>query len=125
MKVKHHKGKDLKRPQVWVFGMYERSSEAKKRCLFVAVPKRDAHTLLNVIYKHVAPHTVINSDCWKAYNHISELPDRHYQHRTVNHDLYFVDPITETHTNSIESVWNSAKIHLKSMRGNVLYLAFK
>ncbi len=29
IKVKHHKGKDLKRPQVWVFGLYERDT---KKC---------------------------------------------------------------------------------------------
>ncbi len=54
VKVKHHKGKDLKRPQVWVFGMYERES---KKCFFVQVPKRDASTLLNIIYKHVVSGT--------------------------------------------------------------------
>ena len=45
------------------------------------------------------------------------MKDRDYQHKTVNHDLHFVDPTTLAHTNSIESVWNSAKIHLKAMRG--------
>lgn len=118
VKVKHHKGKDLKRPQIWVFGMYERSAEAKKRCIFITVPKRDASTLLNVIYKHIAPETTIFSDCWKAYSQIKNLPNRFYQHKTVNHDLHFVDPETLTHTNSIESLWNSAKIHFKTMRGN-------
>ena len=124
VKVKHHKGKDLRRPQVWVFGMYERSVEAKKRCLFITVPKRDSHTLLNVIYKHIAPETTILSDCWSSYRRIKDLPDRQYQHKTVNHDLHFVDPVTLTHTNSIESVWNSAKMHLKSMRGNFLHIYY-
>ena len=30
IRVKHTKGKDLKREQVWIFGMYERSLDAKK-----------------------------------------------------------------------------------------------
>ena len=51
----HHKGKDLKRPQVWVFGMYQRGKQPK--CLFVVVPKRDAFTLLNVIYDKILPNT--------------------------------------------------------------------
>jgi hypothetical protein len=38
VKVKHHKGKDLKRPQVWVCGIYERET---KRVLFFLVPSRD------------------------------------------------------------------------------------
>ncbi len=118
MKVKHHKGKDLKRPQIWVFGMYERPLNEKdpKKCLFIPVPKRDAFNLLNIIYKHVNPGTLIISDCWAAYNDIRKL-DKSFEHQTVNHSLNFVDPETLAHTNSIESVWNSGKIQFKTMRG--------
>jgi hypothetical protein len=56
VKVKHHKGKDLKRPLVWVFGIYESET---KRVLFFVVPSRDAFTLLNIIYKHCAPKSII------------------------------------------------------------------
>jgi hypothetical protein len=56
VKVKHHKGKDLILPQVWVFGLYERDeSREKKRCLLIVVPKRDAYTLLNIIFHYVLP----------------------------------------------------------------------
>ena len=113
IKVKHHKGKDLARPQVWVFGMYERES---KKCLFIVVPKRDAFTLLNVIYKHIAPNSIIHSDCWSAYCRIRKL-DKNFSHRTVNHDLYFVDPKTGVHTNGVESIWGACKIPIKAMRG--------
>lgn len=117
IKVKHNRGKDLRRPQVWVFGMYERPADPsqKGRCLFVVVPKRDARTLLSVINQYIASGTCIFSDCWRAYNQIPML--NNYEHRTVNHTYHFVNPGDGTHTNSIESVWNSAKIHLKSMRG--------
>lgn len=39
VKVKHNKGKDLGRPQIWVFGMYERKEKAtdKSKVLFVVV----------------------------------------------------------------------------------------
>ncbi|CAF1014941.1 unnamed protein product [Brachionus calyciflorus] len=113
VRVKHNKGKDLKRDQVWVFGLYERDTT---RCLFFVVVKRDAVNLLNLIYKYVAPNSIIHSDCWASYNRIKRL-DKNYVHRTVNHDLYFVDPVTRCHTNSIESIWCSAKMHLKKMRG--------
>ena len=43
--------------------------------------------------------------------------DKEYKHYTVNHDLHFVVPITKVHTNSVESIWNSAKMHFKRMRG--------
>ncbi|CAF1034829.1 unnamed protein product [Brachionus calyciflorus] len=113
VRVKHGKGKDLKRERIWVFVMYERGSS---RCLFFFVQKRDAVNLLNLIYKHIAPNSIIHSDCWAAYNRIQYL-NKNYTHLTVDHDLHFVDPKTRVQTNSIESVWNSAKIHLKKMRG--------
>ena len=113
IKVKHHKGKDLVRPQVWVFGLYERDS---KRILFIVVPKRDASTLLNLIYQHVAPNSVIFSDCWASYARIRRL-DKNYSHATVNHDLHFVDPKTGVHTNGVESNWCVAKSPIKQMRG--------
>ncbi|RNA05313.1 transposase, partial [Brachionus plicatilis] len=113
VRFKHHKGKDLKRKQVWVFGLYEGSS---RRCLFFVVDKRDAVNLLNVIYKHVDPKTIIHRDCRKAYQRISKL-DKNYTHLTVNHDLFFVDPTTGVHTNEIESIWCSAKSLFKKIRG--------
>lgn len=113
VKVKHHRGKDLRRPAVWVFGIYER---ATTHCVFCIVPSRDATTLLNVIYKHVLPGTTIYSDCWSAYRRIQKL-DAGFVHKQVNHDLCFVDAHTGAHTNGIESSWNSAKTHLKNMRG--------
>jgi transposase-like protein len=108
----------LKRPQVWVFGIYERPfrDTDRRRCLFIPVPKRDAFTLLNIIYKHIEAGSVIVSDCWKAYNEIKSL-DKNFEHLTVNHSLNFVDPETQAHTNGVESIWNSAKIQFKTMRG--------
>jgi len=80
-------------------------------------PKRDADNLLNVIYKYVAPGTTIMSDRWKAYSRIDRL-DHKYKHLTVNYSLYFVSPDDPTlHTNSVESIWCSAKVHFKMMRG--------
>ena len=36
---------------------------------------------------------------------------------SVDHSITFVDPITGTHTQHIESYWNRVKIKLKRMRG--------
>lgn len=93
--------------------MYERDT---KKCLFVVVPSRDAFTLLNIIYKHVKASSTIYSDCWKSYNRLKQL-DKSFEHMTVNHDICFKDKSTGVHTNGIESVWNSAKSHMKTMRG--------
>ena len=44
--------------------------------------KRDSRTLLALIEKHVEPGTTIFTDCWRAYNGLTELGFPHY---TVNH----------------------------------------
>lgn len=77
----------MHRPQVWVFGLYDRDT---KRVLFLEVPDRKAETLLNVIYKHCHPKSIIYSDCWKAYSRKEEL-DKDFVHREVNHTYTFVD----------------------------------
>ena len=64
----------------------------------------------------VKPGTTIISDCWKAYSRIDKL-GKEYKHMIVNHDLHFVDPKTGAYTNAIESIWCSAKVHIKGMRG--------
>jgi transposase-like protein len=122
IKVKHNRGRDMRREKVWVFGLYERATEDQpKRVLFFQVEARDAVTLLNIIYNHVRPGTTIYSDCWAAYNRIIAL-DRNYHHQMVNHSLTFVAP-DGTHTNSIESTWKAAKRQFKEMNGvSRLYL---
>jgi hypothetical protein len=72
---------------------------------------------MHLIYDNVLPETTIHSDLWRAYTRVNNLLTRNYNHLTVNHELYFKDPITVVHTNSIESLWNSGKIHMKNMRG--------
>lgn len=80
------------------------------------VPDRRATTLLPIIQSHVQPGTTIHSDCWRAYNNVSALPNVS-SHQSVNHSLNFVDPVTGVHTQHIESYWNRVKIKLKRMRG--------
>jgi hypothetical protein len=112
-RVKHHRGKDLLREQVWTFGMYERN---RKVPIFQVVDSRDALSLLGPIYKYVAEKSLVYSDCWRAYRRISNL-DKNYTHLTVNHDLNFVDPQSGVHTNGIESSWRAAKQPFKAANG--------
>jgi hypothetical protein len=95
---------------VWIFGIYERET---KKILFFEVPIRDAFTLLNIIYKHVASYSIIYSDCWASDARIRRL-DENFEHLTVNHDLYFEDPKTGVHTNGIESNCCSG-VHFKQI----------
>lgn len=122
-KVKHNRGKDLRRKQVWVFGLRERVTG---RCFFEIVPSRDREELLSIIYRHCQPDSVIFSDKWKAYNDIKDL-DARFKHRAVNHKIHFVDPQPEeingecekVHTNGIESDWNACKNRFRVMRGKI------
>ena len=51
---------------------------------------------------------IIVSDCWKAYDCLSLLPEN-YEHLTVNHSFHFKDSGTGAHTNTVEGGWNHAK----------------
>ena len=66
------------------------------------VDRRDAATLLPIIRNHTLPGTTIWSDMWAAYNAVGALPD----HDTVNHSIHFVNPVSGTHTNTIENYWS-------------------
>jgi hypothetical protein len=55
------------------------------------VEKRDAATLLALIAANIYPQSSIVSDGWKAYGGINAMQQQ-YNHRFVNHKLYFVDP---------------------------------
>ena len=80
------------------------------------VPQRNAATLLPIIQSHTQPGTIIHSDQWKAYNQVNTLPNV-ASHSTVNHSIEFVDPVTGTHTQNVESYWNRVKIQFKKMKG--------
>ena len=87
-RVKFNKGKDLKKAQIWVFGLVERGDVS--RCYMTIVPDREATTLLNIIFNKCQAGTLIFSDCWSSYNKINKLKD--FGHKTVNHSVNFVDP---------------------------------
>jgi hypothetical protein len=84
---------------------------------FQTVEDRTAKSLLSVIYDHSIPKSIIASDSYSSYSKIYRLHDENIEHRMVNHSLKFVDPVTKTHTNKIESLWNKGKIKFKDMRG--------
>ena len=71
-------------PQQWVFGGYDVQS---KLGFLVAVPRRNAETLLPILQQYVLPGTTVCSDLWRAYNTVGNLG---YQHLSVNHAVNFV-----------------------------------
>ena len=82
------------------------------------VENRTRPILEALIIEHIAPGSIIHSDSWGSYHNISNLPvNPPYTHQMVNHSVNFVDPVTGTHTQNIESYWNKAKSKLKRMNG--------
>lgn len=74
--------------------------------MLIPVPDRKAETLLAIIQRYVHPGSNINTDCFKSYNNLHLL---FASHNTVNHSLFFVDPETGIHTNTIEGNWKGVK----------------
>lgn len=56
---------------------------------------RDAITLQQVIQQHVREGSIIYTDLWRGYNSLEE--NLGLEHHTVNHSLWFRDPITGVH----------------------------
>lgn len=106
-KRKYHRGHAVE--GVWVLGGVERTPE--RRIFLVEVPNRSADLLTHIILNHVQPGSIICTDLWGGYNRLSETGQ--YEHLTVNHSENFKDPITGTHTNTIEGSWNALKMQIK------------
>ena len=79
------------------------------------VQRRNTATLLPIIQSHVAPGTVVHLDQLHAYRQASTLLPV-AAHDTVNHSVNFVDCVTGSHRQHVESYWNRVKVKLKSMR---------
>ena len=84
----------------WDFGMVDCSTSPATGFVQI-VERRNAATLLPIIHQHIRPGTMVYSDEWRAYNQVGNLSG--LEHRTVNHSLFFVDPVTGVHTQTIES----------------------
>ena len=68
---------------------------------------------MKCIENYVEPGSTITSDLWSAYKVLDKHPSNRNQ--TVNHSENFVDPTTDAHTNSIESMWRDANSKNKNM----------
>ncbi|KAM7298107.1 hypothetical protein ISCGN_018734 [Ixodes scapularis] len=120
-KRKYHRGRLV--PGQWILGMVElqtgpagdRRRGGPVRLEIIPNNCRNAAALIPLIQKHVAPGTTIMSDQWAAYN---SLPAHQFNHLTINHSLYFVDPRTWANTQTIESQWRAFKRHHSEGGGN-------
>jgi len=69
-------------------------------------PNRGSDVLLDLIKTWIRPGTTIISDCWKAYDCLS---NEGFVHQTVNHSMNFVDPRSGAHTQNIERIWREVR----------------
>ena len=105
-KRKYNTGRGVR--VVWVVGGIDLTT---RECFFVEVLYRDRVTLSQVIIEHVLEGTIIWTDCWGGYVDLNEIG---FHHETVNHSLYFVDPLTGVNTQLIESTWGALKRKLRA-----------
>ena len=77
----------------------------------VEVDSRDRETIKKIFQKHVLPGSIVLTDRCKTYGKVcDELQLAHY---TVNHSKKYKDPLTGTHTNTIEDTNNGLKTCIK------------
>jgi transposase-like protein len=109
-KPKHNRGHPTH--GCWVLGGVERTQERK--VFMVRVPDRKAESLIPILDAHIRPGSIVYSDLWKAYDCLTERTG--LRHKTVNHSLFFKDPETGIHTNTIEATWSAFKRNIRPRR---------
>ena len=92
----------------WVFGIVMRGSLL---IWLERVVEKSRDYLVPIINKRVAPRSQIHSDKWKAYTNLEEYVHCS-AHFSVNHKRHYVDPVTGSHTQTIESSWRHCKVAL-------------
>ncbi|KAG0426336.1 hypothetical protein DMUE_5976 [Dictyocoela muelleri] len=86
--------------QTWIFGIVERDTG---KCFIKVVDYRKKETLELIILKIVKPSTIFSTDRAKTYASPDEIGFIHFD---VCHKTNFVNPDTDCHTQTIESLWN-------------------
>ena len=94
---------------VWVLGGIKRTP--KKKVFLVEIPDRTAVTLLKYIKRYVKPGSIMHTDLFKSYSQIT--PQLGLEHKTVNHSICYVNPVTGVYTNTNEGFWNGLKLTIK------------
>ena len=112
-KPKHHRGRAAEIP-IWVCGIVDTSFKPSVGFMEI-VENRGAEILLPIIQSVVRPGSIVRSDEWRSYRQIQGRTG--LSHRTVNHSINFVEPITGVHNQNIESYWNVKKTLIKKMLG--------
>ena len=87
--------------------MVERTK--RRGLVLVVIDNRTKETLNSQTIAHVGKNSTIHTDCWKGYTDVKNIVS---EHRTINHSRGFVNPVDETHTNTIEGCWYAIKMQV-------------
>lgn len=78
------------------------------------IPNKRASTIIPIICDRVISGSTIITDEHRSYN---SLISHGFIHKSVCHKYNFVDPITQIHTQHVESFNNALKYSIKKMKG--------
>ena len=97
---KYRRGRIL-RAQKWIIGGVVRGNTNQYFVQFI--PHRSRVYLLDAIRRHVAPGSTIITDEWAGYRGLNLiLYEQNYLHHTVNHSMFYIDPVTGANTQTVE-----------------------
>ena len=115
----------LAKIRVWLLGLRQRGS---KTCLVYTLPSRTRSVILPLIWRHVAVHSTIYTDCFSAYVDNSTFPrSSHlsiygYHHLMINHSTQFVSQFSSTiHTNTVERFWRNLKSYTRQTKPKIYF----
>lgn len=84
----------------WLIGAISRTT---KQIRLKLVRNRNANVCLRFLTDNVNVESTVFTDGWRGYNSLNSYG---FEHMTINHRLYFVDPDNPIiHTQNIESLW--------------------
>ena len=84
---------------MWIFGIIDTSFFLAIGYMQV-VAYRSASILLLIINAVIKPCLIVHSEEWRGYSRTSVFD---FYHGRVNHWIYFVDPITDIRTQTVQS----------------------
>uniref|UniRef100_A0A914D7J1 Metalloendopeptidase n=1 Tax=Acrobeloides nanus TaxID=290746 RepID=A0A914D7J1_9BILA len=101
------RGRRVRKRPKWIFVIVERGSGLSYLRI---VRRRNAATLIPIIFRHVRFGSYVMTDEWRSYRRLQRL--NRFRHRAVNHGLHFVDPTDPpVHTQTIKN----KNVQLKDM----------
>lgn len=84
---------------------------------FQVVDDRKRSTLAKIIQNVLLPGSELHTDDHTGYTNLRQYAPNVIRHRIVVHRENFVDPLTGTHTQDMESAWNTLKLKIKAKKG--------